>query len=122
MKISNLDAKLISFDGDEFKDQATGKAITLRSVIFSVLDQDQELKDDEKLDRWELQMRIRSGGEIEKTEMKLIKSRLLKSKWTPWIIGTCTTLLNECGEKSDVAKEPIKDASDANAAESVKAS
>jgi len=121
MKISNLDAKLLSFDGEEFRDQATGKAITLRSIIFSALDQDKELKDDEKLDRWELQMRIKSGGDIDKTEMKLIKSRLLKSQWTPWIIGTCTTLLNECGEKSDVAKEPAKHATD-NVTETVNAS
>lgn len=121
MKISNLDKELVSFDGDQFKDQS-GKVITLRLVIFAVLDQDKDIKPEEKLDRWELQMRIRAGGDIEKNEMKLIKSLLLKSTWTPWIIGTCTNLLNDAGEKSDIVGNDASQKKAENVTESVKAS
>lgn len=84
--IDGIDLK----EGDRF---VTASTVACRALDATLADE-QQLTTEVKLERWDLMLRIRDGGEIDNSEIRLIKERVGKA-FSPSIVGAMRAILNE---------------------------
>lgn len=102
----NFDIEIKNFDGTTMlvpsspDPAAPLKALTLKDVAVSSLNQGDGLGADEKFSRFTLAMKIHAGGNVDVTaeEIALLKSVIGKAPWTPLVLGRCFNALEEIGE------------------------
>ena len=82
--------------GDDIKegDRVITVGIIACRALDATLPNETAPTTDVKLDRWDLMLRIRDGGEIDKSEIKLIEDRIGQA-FSPSIVGACHAVLKE---------------------------
>ena len=86
---------LKDIEGNEIKegDKVITLGILANRALDGTLPGETSVSTEDKLARWDLMLRIRDGGEIEKSELKLIKDRIGQA-YAPSVVGYAHALLN----------------------------
>jgi hypothetical protein len=86
---------MLDMDGDIIREGE--RTITLGLLACRAIDGqlpgEEPATTEQKLDRWDLMLRIRNGGEVENADVKLIKDRIGRA-FAPSVVGYAHKLMN----------------------------
>lgn len=93
---SPFDTPMFDLDGEEIRDEKN-RPMTLGRLAIRAIDAGEpgqkSTETEQKLDDWDLMLRIRNGKDVTKSEFKYVLKRM-GQHYAPGIVGPTVTILN----------------------------